>query len=311
MIPRSTLEQWAVLAAVVDKGGFAQAATALHRSQSAVSYAVARLQQSLDVPVLAMQGRRAVLTPDGETLLQRARGVLNDIATLEQLARSLRQGWEPQLALVVDVAFPRERLLRILAELEQLCPNTQLHLEDAVLSGAEEAITEQRADVVVTTRVPPGFLGEFLLDIGFIAIASPGHPLFRLGRPLTTGDLARHTQVVVHDSGSRPRDEGWLGAKRRCTVSSMESSLAMIRSGLGFAWLPEHVIAAALREGAVRPLPLAAGGSRTVPLHLVMVHAEVAGPAARATAECFRRHVPITRAPEGPPPRAAADAGPA
>jgi DNA-binding transcriptional LysR family regulator len=51
-IPRTTLEQWAVLAAVVDRGGFAQAANAIHRSQSAVSYAVARLQEELDVPLL-------------------------------------------------------------------------------------------------------------------------------------------------------------------------------------------------------------------------------------------------------------------
>jgi len=43
-MPKTSLEQWAVLAAVVDEGGYAQAAAALHRSQSAVSYAVSRLQ---------------------------------------------------------------------------------------------------------------------------------------------------------------------------------------------------------------------------------------------------------------------------
>jgi DNA-binding transcriptional LysR family regulator len=38
---RTSLDQWSILAAVVDEGGFAQAAQALHKSQSAVSYAVA------------------------------------------------------------------------------------------------------------------------------------------------------------------------------------------------------------------------------------------------------------------------------
>ena len=77
------MEQWAVLAAVVDEGGYAQAATALHRSQSAVSYAVGRLQEQLDVPLLVIEGRKAVLTPHGQTLLQRARGLLRDMNTLE------------------------------------------------------------------------------------------------------------------------------------------------------------------------------------------------------------------------------------
>ncbi len=58
-LARTTLEQWAVLAAVVDRGGFAQAAQALHRSQSAVSYATARLQEALGVELLSIQGRRA------------------------------------------------------------------------------------------------------------------------------------------------------------------------------------------------------------------------------------------------------------
>lgn len=294
-LPKTDLEQWAVLAAVVDRGGYAQAATALHRSQSAVSYAVSRLQEELDLPLLAIEGRKAVLTPHGQTLLQRARSILRDLNTLELLARSLKQGWEPQLTLVVDAAFPRERLLKIVAELQQLCPNTQMQLSDAVLSGAEEAITEGLADVVVTAHVPNGYFGEFLVDVTFVAVARPEHPLFAVGHELSFDDLTRHVQVVVRDSGVKhPRDEGWLGAERRCTVSSMEASLATVKAGLAYAWLPEHVVAESLRNGTLKPLPLVTGKERRVPLHLVLVQGEVAGPAARAAVECFQRHIPVS-----------------
>jgi len=294
-LPKTDLEQWAVLAAVVDRGGYAQAAAALHRSQSAVSYAVSRLQEELDLPLLAIEGRKAVLTPHGQTLLQRARSILRDLNTLELLARSLKQGWEPQLTLVVDAAFPRERLLKIVAELQQFCPNTQMQLSDAVLSGAEEAITEGLADVVVTAHVPNGYFGEFLVDVTFVAVARPEHPLFAVGHELSFDDLTRHVQVVVRDSGVKhPRDEGWLGAERRCTVSSMEASLATVKAGLAYAWLPEHVVAESLRNGTLKPLPLVTGKERRVPLHLVLVQGEVAGPAARAAVECFQRHIPVS-----------------
>ena len=104
------------------------------------------------------------------------------------------------------------------------------------------------ADVVVTTRVPPGFLGEYLFDVTFVAVARPDHPLFQVEHALTTADLAHHAQVVVRDSGVKhPRDEGWLGAERRYTVSSVEVSLATIEAGLAYAWLPEHVVGEALR----------------------------------------------------------------
>jgi DNA-binding transcriptional LysR family regulator len=292
-LPRSSLDHWAVLASVVDQGGFGPAAAALHRSQSAVSYAIARLQSTLDVPLFSHEGRRAVLTAEGGTLLKRARPLLRDLATLERLARSMKQGWESALRLVVDAAFPRELLLKILAELRQLCPNTEINLSDAVLSGAEEVISDGSADVVVTSRVPPQHLGEFLMDVTFLGIARPDHPLFQLERALTVDDLARHVQMVVRDSGTRaPRDEGWLGAERRCTVSSLEASLAMIEAGLGYGWIPEHLIADSLRQGKLRALPLGAGGRRKLSLHLVLVRPEPAGPATRAAVECFERHRP-------------------
>src|SRR6202021_3758314 len=141
---KTSLEQWGILAAVIDEGGFAQAAEALHKSQSAISYGVARLQEALDLPLLVVEGRKAVLTSHGKTLLKRARPVLRDLETLEAVAHTLKQGWEPHLLLGADVAFPREPLPRIRGELQQLCPNTELGGSEVVLSGAEEGETKQR-----------------------------------------------------------------------------------------------------------------------------------------------------------------------
>jgi DNA-binding transcriptional LysR family regulator len=294
-LPKASLEQWGVLAAVVDQGGFAQAAAHLHRSQSAVSYAIARLQESLGTPLLTIVGRKAVLTPHGEALLRRARTLLRDAATLESLAKSLTRGWEPELRLVVDAAFPRQRLLAIVGELRQRCPNTQVALSDAILSGAEEAITTGGADIVVTTRVPSGHLGEWLMDVTFTPVAHPEHPLFALGHAVSLDDLTHHAQAVVRDSGQRQsRDEGWLGATQRYTVSSVEASLAIVQAGLAYAWLPEHLIAGPLARGELKVLPLVQESSRRMPLYLVIVKPELAGPAAQAAVESFQRHVPTT-----------------
>jgi DNA-binding transcriptional LysR family regulator len=290
-LPKTTLEQWAVLAAVVDEGGFAQAASVLNRSQSAISYSVARLQESLGLALLIVEGRKSVLTAHGQTLLARSRALVKELDTMEALARSLKQGWESELRLVVDAAFPRARLLDIISELQSSCPSTQIQLADVVLSGAEQAITEGSADLVVTSRVPPGYLSDWLLDVNFIAVARADHPLLQIGRELTTDDLTHHVQAVVRDSGtSHPRDEGWLGAPRRFTVSSMDASLATILAGLAYAWLPEHMLAETLLSGALRRLPLVSGASRNVSLHIVLVHANVLGPAARAAAAAFHRH---------------------
>jgi DNA-binding transcriptional LysR family regulator len=291
-VPRTSAEQWAVLSAVVELGSYAKAAEALHRSQPAVSYAIANLQESLGVKLLEIQGRRAVLTAHGDILLKRARSVLRELDTVERLAQVLKRGWEPRLRLVVDAAFPRARLMAIVSEAQARCADTQLQLEDAVLSGAEEAITGGSADVVVTTNVPPGVLGTWLMDVTFIAVAHPEHALLKLGT-IRVEDLEHHTQAVVRDSGRlHPRDSGWLGSNTRCTVTSVESSLALVRAGLAFAWLPEHLVAEPLRAGELRALPLAPGTTRKLPLYLVLVNPALAGPAAQVVMESFQRHVP-------------------
>src|SRR3546814_10666270 len=84
--PRVTLDQWRTLQAVVDHGGFAQAAEVLHRSQSSVSYTVARMQDQLGVPLLRIDGRKAVLTEAGGVLLRRSRQLVKTASTLEELA---------------------------------------------------------------------------------------------------------------------------------------------------------------------------------------------------------------------------------
>jgi DNA-binding transcriptional LysR family regulator len=243
------------------------------------------------VPLLVVEWRKSELTAHGHTLLARGRALVKDLDTLELLAASLKQGWESDLKLVVDAAFPRPRLLAIIAELQSSCPGTQIQLADVILSGAEQAILEGTADLVVTSRVPPGNLSDWLLDVNFIAVAHAKHPLFQLERELTADDLVAHVQAVVRDSGSlNPRDEGWLGAEHRFTVSSMEASLATIMAGLAYAWLPEHMLTEQLRSGVLKRLPLVSGAARNVSLQLVLVHPNLLGPAARAAAHAFHRH---------------------
>lgn len=287
--PRVSLDQWRALQAVVDAGGFAQAAERLHRSQSSVSYAVAKLQEQLGVRLLEIQGRRAVLTEAGEVLLRRSRQLLGDAAELERLAQSLAQGWEAEVELVVDMAYPTAALLEVLRRFAASCPSTRVQLNEVVLSGADEALLEGRADLVIAGAVPQGFLGDRLLEVEFIAVAHRDHPLHRSGEPLTGERLRRELQVVIRDSGLYlKRDSGWLGSEQRWTVSGLDTAVAAVRGGLGFGWLPRHQIEADLAQGVLLPLPLREGQRRLAPLHLVFGRSEVTGPATQRLAELFR-----------------------
>lgn len=290
--PRTSLDQWQCFLAVVDEGGYSRAAEALHKSQSAVSYAVQKLEEQLGVAVFEIRGRKAELTATGRQLYHRGRALLAEACELEAAARIAAAGWESELRLVVDALLPREVMLDVLGVLGAEAPETRIECIEAVLSGVEEALLEQRCDLAITGIVPPGFLGDLLLRVRFVAVAHRDHPLHRLGRPLRLQDLRQHHQLVVRDSGQRRRrDEGWLDAPRRLTLGSIGMSVEAAARGLGFAWLPEIAIRDELAAGLLKPLPLSEGGERWGNLFLIVPNRDLAGPAVLRCEELLREQL--------------------
>jgi DNA-binding transcriptional LysR family regulator len=289
--PRISLEQWRSLLAVVDAGGYAQAAEVLHKSQSAVTYSVQKIETLLGVRVFEVIGRKAHLTPTGEVLCRRARALLDEAGALEGAAGALAQGWEPELKLAVEIIFPTWLLLECFKTFGAERPQTRIELYETVLSGTEEALRERRVDLAISSTVPAGFTGDVLMPLKFIVAAHPDHPLHRLDRELTLQDLRKHRHLVIRDSGSQRRGGTWLGAEQVWTVSHKASSIYAAAMGLGFAWYPEDTVKGELANGTLKALPMREGAERWATLYLVFADRDYAGPGALRLAEIIRQGV--------------------
>ena len=288
---RVSLEQWRSLLAVVDAGGYAQAAAALHKSQSAVTYAVQKLQALLGVKVFEVLGRKAHLTPTGQVLYRRAKALLDEAGALEGAAGSLAAGWESELRLAVEIIFPTWLLLQCCARFGAEQPQTRLELYETVLSGTEEALLQRKVDLAVCSQVPAGFAGDHLMRLRFVALAHPKHPLHQLGRELTLQDLRKQRHLVIRDTGSQRKSGSWLGAEQSWTVSHKATAIHAASMGMGFAWFAEETVRSELARGDLRPLPLREGGERWADLYLVFADRDYAGPGALRLAELIRTHV--------------------
>jgi len=289
--PRISLEHWRSLLAVVDAGGYAQAAAALHKSQSAVTYAVQKMEALLGVKIFEVVGRKARLTSTGEVLYRRAKALLDEAGALEGAAGTLAAGWEPELRLSVEIIFPTWLLLQCFARFAEERPETRIELYESVLSGTEEALLQRKVDLAICSQIPPGFMGDHLIQLRFIALAHPDHPLHRLGRELTVQDLRKHRHLIIRDTGSQRRSGSWLGAEQSWTVSQKATSIHAAVMGLGFAWFPEDTVRGELERGELKPLPLREGGERWAELYLVFADRDYAGPGARRLAEIIREDV--------------------
>jgi len=290
--PRISLEQWRCLAAVVEAGGYAQAAARLHKSQSSVTYAVQKLERMLKVRAFEIQGRKAVLTGVGQMLYRRARTLLDDAGEMERAARKASAGWEAEIGLAVEVLFPTWMMFDCLSRFGTESPQTRIEWLETVIGGTAEALQNGVADLGITARVPTGFSGEPLMLVNFVPVANPKHPLHKLDREITVRDLRKYRHLVVRDSSAqRDKKSESLEVEQRWTVTNLSTSIGAVSRGHGFAWLPQDKIRTELADGSLEILPLRGGRVRTVQLYLLFADRDAAGPGTLRLAEIVREEV--------------------
>lgn len=286
--PRITLEQWQALVAVVDAGSYAKASQALHKSQSTLTYAVQKLESLLGVKAFEIRGRKAVLTPTGHMLHRRAQILLDEARGVEQAAKVVSAGWEPEIRIAADVVFPYDLLLEAFERFGAESPHTRVELIESVLMGSSEALIERRVDLAISGQVPQGHAFEALVRLRLIPVARPDHALHRLARPLTQRDLRAQRQLVVRESDARRATRPTLEAAQRWTVSHVSTSIMAATMGLGYGWYAEDRIRHELAAGTLKELPMRDGGERYIELYLVYADRENAGPGTLRLAQLVR-----------------------
>ena len=296
--PRISLEQWRALQAVVEAGGYAQAAERIHKTQSTITYAVQQIQKLLGVQVFEIKGRKAVLTRAGQVLYRRAKTLLDEAATLERGAAQMSSEWQPEIRLAVETLFPTWLLLEALEVFARERPETRIEIYETVMSGTTELLAAGRVDLAIGPE-EMGIRGIPLMPIRMIPVASPSHPLHALGRELTDRDLKRHRRILMRDT-SMQRAPEVQGVELRWTVSNKATQIRALIMGLGFAWMPEETILPELRSGQLKPLRLQSGMRRTAHLHVAFDDPEFPGRDVARLAEILRERSKIACDKAGP-----------
>lgn len=246
------LSQLRALVAVADHKNFSEAALDLELSQSAVSHAIASLEEKLGV-MLFFRGRHgAALTPVGERVTSHARQVLQLLEGIEKEANLEKglHGGSVRIACVRSVAT--HVLPAVIARFRRRFPEITVNIiEHFDHLGVEEALREGRTNIGFT-HIPASDefeMWEILRD-QYVALLPP---TAKLGNTqLTWEQLATYPLIFPSPNNGcfiKVRDhllDSGFSTTVAYEVNEDSTIVSMVEQGLGAAIMP-HL--------AAEPLP--------------------------------------------------------
>ena len=257
-----SIEVLETLDAIERRGSFAKAAEELNKATSAISYAVQKLEEQLDIALFQRLGRRSVLTPAGRLILIEGRDILHTTCRLADKAKEVAMGWEPRISIGIESLQSYPDFFHVINDFLQEFPTIEIDISECVLNGGWEALEQGRVDLLVGSPGPvplqKGYRSVAIGRVELVPVIAAKHALAKqLSQKQNIGsEIGQLRRIVIHDTSFSgiARSEGLSSDGQMLYVQNTDQKMHAILAGLGIGNLPKHRIQSYLDEGALLPL---------------------------------------------------------
>ncbi len=243
-----------ILYSIERLGTFAKAAKHLHRTPSAITQSVQKLEHLVNFKIFDRSNYTLKFTPEGRLLMERGRSMVKQMERLENELHLVQKGWPTEFGIAFDDLLSCEGVFSILKVFQKQSPIISIKVHREVMNGSWDALMQDRAILVFgVSGEPPPELPCAQMDLGivsFVFAISPQHPLAKKPEPLNPEDLASAYSIVISDTANVPgRTSGIYPGQSIIFVPHMEAKIQAQVQGLGVGYLPKHRIEHLLQKG--------------------------------------------------------------
>jgi DNA-binding transcriptional LysR family regulator len=253
----SRLTEMEAFAAVVEEGGFSDAARKMGVAKSTVSKHISNLEQRLGTRLLSRTTRRVSPTEIGLAYYDRATRILNDAGDADALVASLHSSPSGTLRVNVDNDFGIHKLSPLLGAFMHEFPDIKVNV---VLDTNSVDLIDEGFDLAIRVGAlkDSTMRARKLTQARFRLVASPDY-LAAHGRPTDINDLPHH-MLLQHSNGTganiwnladRNGEMRQIRAEGGLSVNDGQSLLNAAVSGLGIAYLPSFLFGRAMEQRQV------------------------------------------------------------
>ncbi|MCI2046554.1 MAG: LysR family transcriptional regulator [Faecalibacterium sp.] len=241
-----TLFSYTIFDTVAHQGSFNRAAQQLHLTPSAISHAVAAMEQELGFALFHRSKSGVALTRNGETLYPAVRAVLNSDETLQQMVAQLNGMQKGRVRIGTFNSACTCLLPGILKEFSAQYPQIDVEVMQGTYSDILEWLRSGVVDLgFLSTSSAGGYPIEPLLKDPLCCVVPKGWPVPPEG--VMTPEQMRGQRFVIQGEATDADIQNFLQKYKietlsRCRVVDDMSNLAMVEAGIGIAIMPKLIL---------------------------------------------------------------------
>ncbi len=289
-----TLTELKYIVAVARERHFGKAAEACYVSQPTLSVAIKKLEDELEVKLFERSAGEVTVTPLGEQIVQQAQSVLDQAASIKEIAKRGKDPLAGPLNLGIIYTIGPYLLPDLVRQNIARTPQMPLMLQENFTAKLLEMLRAGEVDCAIMAEPFPdtGLAIAPLYDEPFVAVVPVTHPL--ASRESITSDELKSETMLLLGTGHCFRDHvlevcpefarfssNAEGIRKSFEGSSLETIKHMVASGMGVTLVPRlSVPADGLKspvkgrnepEQLVRYLPIEDGAGREPPMRRVVL----------------------------------------
>jgi DNA-binding transcriptional LysR family regulator len=289
-----TLDQLKSLQAIVEGGSLRIAAQNLHRTQPTISVSIKNLETELGLKLFDRDQYRNKLTPNGEALYEKAKLVLGQAQSFENLAKQLTTGQELNVGIAFTSAIPVSPILNTIRQCKIEFPRTRLEMYSENGLGPLDVLKSGQASLIIIPWIKNIETLESMhfMNLKFVSVISAKSPLLQEYAVVPKAIIREHAQVIISGRKSSKTTYGVIEGGDQWKVNDFQTKKELIVQGMGWGSLPEHLIKKELEQGILAPIKVE--GDIEMPnieFRIARLESEPVGPVAQRLWQLFQERI--------------------